>query len=312
MSKESAMAAITGAPAPVITKTPENVISEPVNNTPQPNTSDAFAQIAKKESERVRKEQQLKIDREAFQKEKAEAQAIIQKENEFQSLKQKDVVQALKLKGFSEQDIFNYLADQQPKELTPEEKAAKAASEAADAKIKAWEDQQKKEKEEARAKADSSLITGFKGTIAKTIEAEKDKYEYCAHYGEMANDLVYETVLAIIKDAKGEGIPEPRELRKQAIDLVEEYYEEQDKAMSTIKKRNPNPAPAKEEPTKAPERTRTVTDVRGEPVAPTITKTRTLSNGAVATAASALRNRTETKDQKRERLINALREGKLA
>lgn len=312
MGKESALAALTGAPAPVTQNPAPHTTGDTTPSvTSQPNTSDAFAQLAKKESAVVKERLQLKQDRELAAKERADAQAIIQKDQQFEELRKRDVVQALKLKGFSEQDIFNYLADQQPKELSPEEKAAKAASDAAEAKINAWEEKQAKDKADERAKADAGLITGFKGTIAKTIEAEKEKYEYCAHYGEMANDLVYEAVLAIIKDAKGEGIPEPRELRKQAIDLVEEYYEEQDKAMNTIKKRNPAPATT-QEPAKTPERTRTVTDSRGEPVAPTVTKTRTLSNGAVATAASAMRNRTETKDQKRERLINALREGKLA
>lgn len=308
MGKESALAALTGTPAPV-TQNPTPTTTSDTNPsvTAQPNTSDAFAQLSRKEAERVKKEQIFKQERDAFQKEKAEAQSIIQKDQQFEELRKRDVVQALKLKGFSEQDIFNYLAENQPVELTPEQKAAKAAEAAAEAKIKAWEEKQTKDKADERAKVDAGLITGFKGTIAKTIEIDKDKYEYCAHYGPIAQDLVYETVLASIRDSQGKDIMSA----KEAIELVEQYYEDEDKAMSTIKKRSPSPQPA-QEPTKTTERTRTVTDVRGDPVAPTITKTRTLSNGAVATAASAMRNRTETKDQKRERLINALREGKLA
>jgi hypothetical protein len=297
MSREAAIASITGTPAPV---TPP-VTAVPPAVQAQPNTSDAFAQLSRKEAAIVKERLQLKQDRELVAKERAESQAIIQREQQFEELKKKDVVQAMKSRGFSEQDIFNYLADNQPVELTPEQKAAKAAESAAEAKIKAWEEKQAKDKADERAKADTGLITGFKTTIAKTIEAEKDKYEYCAHHGPLAESLIYETVLAIIKDAKGVDVPSPQELRKQAIELVEEYYEEQDKSMSNIKKRNPTPL-VTPEPTKAPERSRTVTDHRGDPVAPV--KSRSLSNGPITRSASPL---TETKDQKRERLIAKLR-----
>jgi hypothetical protein len=293
MSRDQAMASLTGTPIvapPAVTEVPQ---------APIQSDSARFAHLAKKESEIVRQRDEIKRDRELVTKERAEAQAILQKEKDFENLKKINVIEALKLKGFTEQDIFNFMAENQPVEATPEQKAAKAAEDAAGAKIKAWEDEQAKKQAEELSRRDVGLISGFKGTISKTIGADKDKYEYCAHHGAVAESLVYETVLASIRESKGKDIMSA----KEAIELVEQYYEDEDKSMSTLKKRNPVTKTVTTE-AKPAERTRTVTNQRGETVKPDVQKTRTVN--------TQVRTMAETREQKRDRLVAALKNGKLA
>lgn len=304
MSKESALAALTGttpAPQPVVapTQTPET----PIETTPQPDSA-RFAHLAKKEMEMQKQREALKAEREKLEKEKSEAQTILQREKEFEELKQKDYIAALKLKGFSEQQIINALAEMQPKELTPEEKAAKAAKEATDATLKAWNDEQLKKKTEEEKAKDAKLITGFKQDITKTIESQKDKYKFCAHYGAIAEDLIYETVLASARQSEGKDIMS----RDEAIELAEEYYKEQYTSLKALEA----PVEQKEElVAKDQTRTRTISDFKGEPVKEAPARVKTLSGGAVATTAAALARKSESMAQKRARLEQSLREGRL-
>ena len=85
--------------------------------------------------------------------------------------------------------------------------------------------------------------------------------------------------------------------------MVESFYEEQDKAMNNLKKRQPKAPPAPP-PSKEPVRTRTVS----KPQTPPLTPPRTLNGRATATMASNTQM-SETFAQKRERLIEKLRNG---
>ena len=97
------------------------------------------------------------------------------------------------------------MAAQQPVELTPEQKAAKAAEEATNARIKAFEDAQVKRDREAQDNADQSVIRGYRNSVSKAIKADPEKFEYCNYNGPVAEELIYETVLAVVTSSKGKG-----------------------------------------------------------------------------------------------------------
>lgn len=290
MSKESALASMISTPevTPAAPETPTPVAAPVVEN---PN-SKAFSHLARKEAE-------LQRERVTFNAEKTKLEEANKQYQEYLATKAKDPIAALKLLGFSETDVFNYMAAQQPVEKTPEEKAIEAATSAADARIKSFEDAQAKRESDQKKEADDQLINSYKSSVAQVVEQDKDKYEYCAYYGDAAQELIYETVLAVVKNSNGADVPTPAE----AAQMVEEYYEEKDKSMMTLKKRQPK-APEAEAPKADPARSRTVVEKPKDETAPK--PSRTITRNATVTAASA-RSFNETKDQKRERLISKLR-----
>lgn len=302
MSKESAMAMATGTPPTALnavvsqTQTTPSTTGEPLQSTP-------FSQHAKKEAELVRKQQEFKKEQETWGQERARLQDAKKQYDNYNELKKTDPVAALKVLGFSETDIFNYMANQQPVELTPEQRAVQAAEQAADAKIKAFEEAQTKKIKDAQVAEDKSLIDGYRSELVQTMQKDKDKFEYCSYYGREALDLAYETTLAVVKESGGNDVISAQE----AMQMVEEYYEDKDKEMDRIKKRQSKiPAVA---PPVPPARSRTLSGPapQSEAPKPTITKTRTLHNGATSTLAATRLSNNESREQKRERLINALR-----
>jgi hypothetical protein len=303
MSKESAMSMLSGNPiAPPPSITPESIA--PVQSETVQLQSTPFNHLAKKEAEIVRQREQLKKEQELHSIERNKLLEVKKQYDDYQEKKKTDPVSALKMLGFSEADIFNYMANQQPVELTPEQKAAQAAEQAAEARIKAFEEGQLKKEKEAQQAQDQSLIQGFKGEISNAIQKNAEKYEYCAYYGPEAEALAYEITLAVVKESNGNDVITAEE----AIQMAEEYFEEKDREMSGLKKRQPR---APEAPQKTDQtRTRTLsTPPKTDQPKPTITHSRTLHNGATSTVAATRLTRNETKEQKRDRLISALREG---
>lgn len=313
MSREAAMSMLTGqAPSVAQTSTEGQVatVGPEVPKAPDQGQLDSsrFAQLAKKEAQLVKEREETKRDREAIAAEKAKLKAIQEKFARFEEKRKTDGIAALKELDYTEADFFNWAAAQEKPEPTPEEKIAQAAEAAAEARIKKFEEEQQAKLAKEQAERDQSLITSFKSDISSALEASKEKLEYCAYYGPLAEELAYEFVVEAVRQSQGKDCPTAQE----ALEAVEAYYEEQDKAMSSIKKRSPQqqPTPEPEATGKAPERSRTVTPgyPKEEQPKPTINKSRTLSNAATATVAST-RPRVETREQKRERLMEYLRNG---
>lgn len=309
MGKEQAMAMIsTPTPGPVIdgaagALTASAPVADTASEAQAPETpkeglidSTRFSHLAKKESELVKQREVFKKEQETLHAEKEKMKEIQAQITEFESTKQKDPVAALKILGFTETDIMNFLAAQEDNS-TPEEKATKAAQK----EIQAFRDEQSKEKQAAQEKQNEVIITNFKKDITKHVQADSEKYEYCAHHGPAADALIYETFNRIIKDTpeitKEEGWYS--KLLQETTDIVENYYEEEDKRMSTLKKRQPkidallDAAPPKEAPLKA--------ELSPRP--------KTLSNQISATVASTTVKRNETPAEKRARLIETVRNG---
>lgn len=307
MSKESAMA-MTGSTAPVnhsiLTGEIPNGVSTNPGLTAEQTTnpvveraldSDRFAILAKKEAKIVREQQAFKAEQAKLADEKTRLTEFYNKIQRYEELKKADPIAAIKELGFSETDLFNYLSGQEKKEPTTEELASKAAQDAID-KFKV---EQSKIQNEAQKARDDGIIKRFHGQIGESIEKNKDKYEYCAFNGPLAQELAFDLVNQVLKDSKGSELLSIDE----ALDMVENYYEEQDKSMSTLKKRQPKveAAPIK---SKEPERTRTITPPIGAPA------TKTLSNKVSPTVASTVKL-VETHEQKKTRLIEALKRGSL-
>ena len=313
MSKASALAhaqtTIT-APAPAATTTAaptQPVVATPAAPAADPAAANTVpANLAKKEADIVRQRNEFKKEQAALAEQKKKYDDVVTKYQEFNELKAKDPIAALRQVGFTETEIFNYLAQAKEPELTPEQKAVAAAEAAASAKIKEFQDSQaEKDKTEAAARDQKTLVE-FKGQISNVIKTNVDKFEYCAHEGAAAEALIYETVLQSVAQSGGKEYLSPEE----AAQMVEEYYEERDKAMSGLKKRQPAPAAAAPAPT-GPTRTRTV-DPSSPGVAAakaTVQRSRTLSNAATATVASTTAKRAETPSEKRARLEAWLRDG---
>ncbi len=322
MSKEAALSMLTGSP---VTQTNPSIVAgatppaetkapvEPVQGLTEGQEvkpeapkeekgldSDRFANLMKKEQQIVHEKRMISEDKKKL--------AAVQKQiEEFRRLKDTDLVAALKQIEISEEDIFNHLAGKQPEEKTPDQKAAELAQ----LEIQKFRDEMAA-KEQAELKArDEKAIAGYKSAITDTIAKEAEKYEFITHYGAIAEDMVYETILKI---AETEQDFNPHEVMKEVLDLYEDYYLEDDKAKSAFKSRQAylEELRAKQEPPPLatgnwerkppPVRERTLVDkpVEKSKPMPTITQK------ATATVASTI-PRPETRSEKKERLANILR-----
>lgn len=291
MSREAAMTAAVAtsepAMAPVETATPAIMAVD----------SDRFAKLAAREAKFVKEREQFKSEQQQLYDLKNQLLPVKQQYDKFKALKEKDPVAALREVGFTEADIFNFMAEKP--EVTAEQKAIEAAEAAANAKIKAFEDAQAKKASEEMKARDSRAIDGFKQTISKSIEKDAEKYEFCAFEGPEAEGIIYETVLEIMKIDKDVA---PHKAMQEAMELTEKYYREKDEEMGKkLKSRQPKEPVVAE--TKEPSKRVRTPDTRNSPMKPIAT----LTQKAAPTVTSTTPAKTETREQKRERLENVLR-----
>jgi hypothetical protein len=313
MSKEAAMALATGQPVaqvnpslitgdmggtvnPELTPTETPPAAQQVKETID---SDRFAMIAKKEAKLVKEREEFKKEQTAIQEERAKLKAYVDKIEAFEAKRKADPIAALKDIGFTDTEIYNALAEGggEKKEPTTEEIARAAAAE----EVTKFKTEQEKIAAEAQKAKEQSLVTEYTTKISSAIKANPEKYEYSNYYGKVAEELAVEFATENVK-LNGELLS-PEEV----AEAIEAYYEEQDKAMSQLKKRQPKettPGPTGTIKTE-PARTRTVVPPVG---APPPAPSKTLTNKATATVASTVARR-ETHEQKKERLIAALKAG---
>jgi Holliday junction resolvasome RuvABC DNA-binding subunit len=303
MSKEAALALMTGSTPEVVN--PSLVVGEmpaqeakieeaPTSDAPAPAKeleSDRIALVAKKEAKLVARDLELKKRAAEFEEKEAKLKDYMQRIEAFEAKRKENPVEALKDIGFTDTEIFNYLAAQEKKEPTPAEVAQKAAAD----EITKFKEEQKEIASKAEKERQQALVTEYTNKIGSAIKANPEKYEYANYYGKVAEELALEFATECAK--QGQDLPTPEEVAQ----AVEEYYEEQDKAMSALKKRQPKvePKPVVEGKV-GPERTRTVT--------PPQQQSKTLTNKVSATAASTI-SRRETHEQKKARLIEAVKNG---
>lgn len=257
---------------------------QPVKDTKLDSTR--WAHLSKKEAALVKERESLKKERELFSKEKEESakhRKAWEMVNEIADLQKTDAVAAMKRAGFSDTDMMNFLAQSQDTS-TPEEKAVKLAkSEIEKFKSEQAVAQSAKEKQLADQKKidDDRTIAKFKSNIGVHIKSTADKHEYCNFYGESAQELIYETISSILAESNEMiGIEE-------ATQLVEDFYEEQDKAMSSLKKRAPKVVEVTKTPVISPKGSAT-TRVESKQFIDNRTPTKTLSSKITPTLSNSV------------------------
>lgn len=289
MSKEAALNMLSGNTTPTTAAAPEPVATPTPTETPKPTLdSERFARLAAKEA-------QLQKDREAYKAQVEALKPVKEQIDQFNELKKTDKIAALKLMGFTEEDIVNFIADQpEKKEPTPAELAAKAAQE----ELEKYKKEQLELKTKEQQERDERNIKAFKDGIGEAIAKDAEKYEYLNHYGAIAQDVVYETVLQFIKEDPNMT---PLDALKEAMASVEEYYEEEMDKVIKLKKLQSKLSPVATETIKTePQRKTVITPPRAEATPPS--KPKVAPHPPVPPAK-------ETAAQKRARLEEMLRNG---
>lgn len=300
MSRESAIAMTSATPVASKTELVTPPATPTVPETPKPDElqSQRLAIFAKKESALQKERETLKKEREDWLKEKVIADQYKAKGLEFDELRKKDPIAAAKLIGFTETEIFNFLNGEKT-EPNPEDIARRVAQEEAQ-KVR---DELKTQAEDAQKKRNDELISNLRTEIGQTITKEAEKYEYCAFEGAAAERLAYEFI--------NENLLQNNELLSvpDAIALAEEYYESRDKAMASLKKRQPKTDSAAEVEIPPKEVAKEVPRGTNQGKAPVSNaKPKTLTND-VGPSAAGIANpitRKETPAEKRQRLIDKL------
>lgn len=282
MSREAALASI---PQQVVTD-PQVVAEAVVPPAVNPDAA-RFEQLAKKEAAIVKEREAIKREREEFEAKVQAKKDRLEMLEAFESKRGSNPVDAIKSLGFTDTEVYNFLASKDAEKNDPVNQAKLAAQ----AEIAVFKEQQTAEQKRAQAEQNKTIINQFKQNISKEVKSDPEKYEYINHEGASAEALIYSTVEKVL-ELEGEMIS-----IKEAMDLVENYYEEKDKAMSAIKKRTPKEAVAD-----AKEKIADLKETQSKQ------QTKTLSN-KIASQVSTTSKKQESASEKRTRLMNILRNG---
>lgn len=295
MSKESAMNLATTS---TTTITPPISVVEPpaATSTIIPEKDqERFAKLAAKETEIQKAREVFKVEQESLYEEKRKARLVNEEYEKFQKLKQENPIEALKLTGFTETDIINFLAEK--KEATPEEIATAKAQEIVATELKKRDEASALQATKEATERSERTIKSFREGISGVIQKDAEKYEFCAFKGPEAEAQIYENVLALYKT---DPTLTPHNALLQAIEDAEKYYKDEAEDMTKkIKSLQPKVeiAPVKTPPQRI--RSPSLPQIPQKEVA-------TLTNKATATVASTVVKK-ETASEKKERLINQIR-----
>lgn len=317
MSKEAALSLLTGQntttpvnPSLVVGElpktetpvTPETPTTDVAAAEPQNVDSSRLAIFTKKEAALRKEREEFKKERDAYMQQKQQIEEFIKRVNQFDETAKADKMAALKLIGWSDEDIINLVAQAEDTPKDPIAEARKIAQEEAQ-KVR---DELAQKEAQAEAHRNQQAITKLKSDIATTIKDQADKFEICSWRGAEAEAQIYEVI--------AEHLQQEDELLsvEEAAQMVEELYEEEAKQIRQLKKFQEKVAEAAAAQAVEPEPAAPA----AEPKAPKSNvpqpqpKPKTLTNAATATSAAAIPRR-ETPAQKKERLIKALMNGGL-
>lgn len=217
--------------APPVETPPGAVAAEtqpPENETPKPSEQDAtakrFAALSRKEREIVQQQQQLKT-REAELAKQADA---LRAWEQARNVAKSNPLEALKALGITYEDVTAHV-------LAAEQSGTVDVKALVKEELSAFEQKQQEERERAeraaqeRAAAEAAqVIESFKAGLGEFIEANAEKYELTAAYGQ--SSLVYEVIETHFQSS-GKVLS-----NDEAAELVERYLEEQaEKALQTRK-----------------------------------------------------------------------------
>jgi len=268
------------------TEIASDVVAKPPTDEMQ---STRLAIFAKKEAQLQREREALKAERESWLKEKQQADQYLQKGREFDEIAKTDKIKALRMIGWSDEDIVNIIAETSNKQVDPIEEARKIATE----ETRKLREELEQEKIKAEQSRNQQLITRLKSDIANTISQKAEQFEICSFRGVEAQEQAYEIIL--------ENLKQFNELLSvdEALAMTEEFYENEGRALQQLKKFQ-----TKQEQIAEPIANQTTKTTTTQPQS----KSKTLTNSATATTAGII-NRRETQSEKKERLIKALMNG---
>jgi len=305
MSREAAMAVATAGanhphpsnPAPTATVPSQSQAQPQTANQGLPSTQTPPDVNAQRMALFAKKEAQLQAEREKIKAEWAEKKRVLDQAQEynkkweqFEALKKTNKQEALKMAGFSVEDLVNLAADENGKVKSPEE-IAKEVEEKVEKKV---DEKLAAREQKLTQEQNQKLINNFKGQIKAQMTKNADKYDAAIVYGAEAEGLAYHFVVENLK----QNPDEPLMTVSEALEMANKYY--QDKLDAAGYKKAPKVE-------NVPHGT-TTTEVKPALTSANSGRSRTLTNAVTATS-QALNPGKETKEQKRERLINALREG---
>lgn len=262
--------------------------------------SSRIAQIARKEAKYREEQESLKKEREELLASKAKFDPFYEKYKQFEEMKAKDPVAAIKLLGFTETDYVNFVAASEDKS-TPEERAERIA-EAKIAEFKAEQAETAKSEEQRR---NTEVVEGFKRNIGITLKTNAERFELCNFYGQEAIELIVEKVQErYAKDL--ETNPNADALSPEAAaELVEKDFDDALQELKKLKRFQPKEETTEEETVAKKE------SVKEEPLKAEVKPgmpARTLTN-KVAPKATPESPRRESPSDKRERLKRWLSTG---
>lgn len=291
------------------TETPSSEVIVEETKQGAPLESDRFARIAQRETKLQEERALAKKEIEEARAEREKLRPVWNEYQKFQELRKTDPMAAFKFAGGTETDFINWAAEQN-KELTPEEKAIKAAQETTTQQIDAFKKEQADKELKVQQEKDNRAVTGFKQNLGKFITENNEKFEALAYQGEAGQEMVYDAVLKHIKDHPSSD-EDPYTIAKEIAEIYEEYLGEEFLEMSKLKKYQEKlkgivtPEAPKSTIESKPMRTRTLSDQKSVQK-----KIPSPSNSDTATVASmANTTKKESPSEKRERLIQKLANG---
>lgn len=291
MSKETAMNLLNQTSTE--TTAPVNDVENKGLPTDENISSRNLALFAKKEAKILKEREDFKKQQEEFSKEREKVSEISRKAKEFDDLRTKDPIAALRLLGFTDADLFNYLSTNQKTEPTVEEIARKVAEEETK-KIREELASQQQQKEEQTNK---ERIDNFKSDIAKNVKAKAEEFKLIAFRGREGEEQVYEYITEVLKETK-----ELISIDEALKDVEELYRMEAEAAYNMVKPK---------EDTKVQETVEPIPSVvaKPKPATPPKTLSNKLTPTVAAIASASIKK--ETPQEKRSRLEEALRRGYL-
>lgn len=279
----------TGQPAPAQGATQQSQ-GLPSTQTPPDINAQRLALFAKKEGQLQAEREKIKADWEQKKQLVARAEEYNKKWEQFEKVRGTNKLEALKMAGFTVEDLVALAADENGKTKSAEQIAAEVAE-----TVTKQVDEKLNARDQAATKASNDkLIANFKTNIKASLEKSGEKFPAAVVYGEQAEKLAYHFVVENLKTNPNDPLMPIAE----ALELADKYYQKKLDAAGYKKGENvPRGTMPSNENSATQQNQEATRHISG--------RTRTLTNSVSATS-QALNPGKETADQKKQRLVAKL------
>lgn len=270
--------------------------------------------VIKKEAQLRKERDAFKVEQTKFEATKTEYERVINRIKEFEDVAKRSKSEALKMLGWTDTDLIN--------ELNPEPQAPLSREDVerlADEKVKNLEKKQeearKAETDRLSKEADDRNVSDFKRSISDKLKEDATKYKFASHEGREAElqafHIIVENLKATTQYADDGSVIKLGEMMPvdEALQITNDLYREKyesgkklfDESAHVDAQLSPSPA--------------SVDSPRGHQAGQPPTsnaqtaqgRSRTLNNAVTATSTSTPLTVHETREQKKERLANQIR-----